>query len=182
MYQEEPMKIKLALCAFMLSGSMFVVAQQPSTSPSAGTPPTFPSDQKAPATDQARPDINASPTAAQSGSMDQSSSASAKPTEGCLSQASSGSGFILTDASGVQYTLTGDSSELSSHVGQQVRITGEVAPNATAGMKTDSSDAKGSSAASASTGSGTDANSSSITVKKVKKIASTCSNTQTPSK
>jgi hypothetical protein len=86
--------------------------------------------------------------------------------EGCLSQSSSGSGYILTDSSGVAYNLQGDSSELSSHVGQEVKISGELAANTAS---------KDSSASSASSGSmGADASSNSITVKKVKKIAATC--------
>ncbi len=178
------MKSKLALCALMLSGSLFVAAQQPSSSSPSSNPPstpsTFPSDQQAPTATQPQPDVNApagqtsSQAGSQTGSMDQGAAAG-KSIEGCLSQAPSGSGFILTDSSGVQYSLQGETSDLSSHVGEQVRIAGDVAPSAAGGMKTDNPDSKGNAAPSASTSSSAEANLSSITVKKVKKIASSCS-------
>ena len=96
------MKSTLTLCAVLLTGSMFVTAQQPATSPSASTPPTFPTDQKAPASDRQAPvpdqpqstlppDKIADQTSTQS-SVDKESVAP-KTIEGCLSQASAGNGF-----------------------------------------------------------------------------------------
>jgi hypothetical protein len=180
------MKLKLALCALTVSGSMFMAAQQPATtSPSNSTPPTFPSDQKAPTADQAQqPAIDSqtqsSQVGAQSGSMDQSAGNS-KAIEGCLSQATSGSGFILTDASGVAYNLQGDSSDLSSHVGQQVKIMADAAPKSGAASDNSASSSSASTASSAGAA-GADASANTLTVKKVKKIASSCSTSQSPSK
>src|SRR2546430_7546443 len=44
------------------------------------------------------------------------------PIEGCLS--GSGGNFTLTDKSGKSYQLQGDTSKLSDHVGQEVRVKG----------------------------------------------------------
>jgi len=42
--------------------------------------------------------------------------------EGCL--ASSGDNYMITDSAGTKYRLTGNTSSLSSHVDQQVKVTG----------------------------------------------------------
>jgi Protein of unknown function (DUF5818) len=73
--------------------------------------------------------------------------------EGCIG--GSAGNFTLTDASGKTYQLAGDTSKLGDHVGHQVRITGSeeaAAPGAAA-------------AAGAPT---------TLTVKKVKMISSSC--------
>ena len=50
---------------------------------------------------------------------------------GCLSK--SGGNYILTDAqSGTVYTLTGNTDQLSAHIGHQVEITGQPGQSGTA--------------------------------------------------
>jgi hypothetical protein len=84
---------------------------------------------------------------------------------GCLM--SSGGNYTLTDSAGVQYQLTGDTSDLSSHANQEVQIRGMA------------SDANGSGAASTGTqGTGTATTQGqpvSFQVSHVKKIANSCS-------
>jgi hypothetical protein len=71
----------------------------------------------------------------------------------------------LTDsATGKSYTLAGDTSKLSDHVGHQVRITG------TPGSGADTSAASSGAGAPSSAAGGTTFN-----VKKVKMISSSCS-------
>src|SRR5438445_4895843 len=62
---------------------------------------------------------------------------------GCLS--SSGGGYTLTDASGTQYQLSGDTSKLSQHVNNEVEVKGSTSASSGYGS--------GSTGASASTGS-----------------------------
>jgi len=73
--------------------------------------------------------------------------------EGCIS--GSAGNFTLTDASGKTYQLAGDTSKLGDHVGHEVRVTG-------------STDGAGGAAAAAGGGPAT------LTVKKVKMVASSC--------
>lgn len=85
-----------------------------------------------------------------------SKAASQTSVEGCL-QGSNGN-FTLTDSAGTTYTLEGDTSKLTEHVGHEVQITGT--PSASSGAS--------SSSAAASGGSQT------LTVQKVKHISKTC--------
>lgn len=78
--------------------------------------------------------------------------------QGCLT--SSGSNYILTDASGTQYQLQGDTSKLSSNVNNQVQVKG------TAGAGAGSA---GATATSSGAGAG-----QSFTVSKVKKVSGSC--------
>ena len=181
------MKSTLTLCAVLLSGSMFVAAQQPAASPSASTPPTFPTDQKAPVPDRPQstlpPDANSSSTSTQTSTSDQDSVAP-KTIDGCLSQAAAGNGFVLTDQSGIAYNLQGDSSMISSHIGQQVSVTGAVTKSSASSSvsNTDNPDSKNSSTTGASDSHSTKSSESVIAVSKLDKIADTCSNSQAPSK
>ena len=52
----------------------------------------------------------------------QSSSSGETSVKGCL--AKSDSGYALTDKSGTTYQLTGDTSQLSAHVGHEIQIKG----------------------------------------------------------
>lgn len=189
------MKSTLTLCAFLLSGSMFVAAQQPATSsssPQAGTPPTFPTDQQTPSANEPQkstlPDTSATQSTTQSSSVSQDS-ATPKTIEGCLSQASAGSGYTLTDASGVAYNLQGDSSLMSSHIGQQVSVTGQLTKSSasSSAANTDNPDSSKNSASSNPSASSSNPSSSSsmqsesvINVSKLDKIADSCSNQQAP--
>ncbi len=195
------MKATLTMCTFLLGSSLWLVGQQPATPNTNSTPPTFPTDQQqqAPLPDRPQstlpPDTSAPQssqtpsttpdTSAQSSqTASQSSSASAatnQTLEGCLSQAPAGGGFILTDNSGVQYTLTGSTSDLSSHVGEQVRITGDVtqASASAPSANTDNPEAKGSTSSASSAASMS--NQGSISVSKVKKVSGSCSSASSPS-
>jgi hypothetical protein len=67
-----------------------------------------------------------------------SANASGETTvQGCLSGAQGS--YTLTDASGNTYQLTGDTSKLSSHVNQEVKVTGTSAAGSPAPASTDGS-------------------------------------------
>jgi len=100
---------------------------------------------------------------------------------------SSGGNYTITDASGTQYQLTGDTSKLSSHVNQQVQIKGSASGSASASASGNSGSAAGSSTSgSASASSPTSSEGTSgatggagsaqmFNVSKVKKISDSCS-------
>jgi Protein of unknown function (DUF5818) len=105
--------------------------------------------------------------------------------EGCLS-GSSGN-YMLTDATGMTYQLTGDESQLSANVNKQVEVTGTAGADASAETHTPDSNASGNTAgsagttgsASASTG-GASANagaggSRTLAVTSITKVADSCS-------
>lgn len=85
---------------------------------------------------------------------------------GCLS--SSGGGYTLTDASGTQYQLTGDTSKLSQNVNNEVELKGSAAGASASGYGNNSAGSQ------ASTGAG--ASGQMFNVTKVKKLSGTCSN------
>lgn len=78
--------------------------------------------------------------------------------EGCVG--GSAGNYTLTDASGKTYQLAGDTSKLADHVGHQVRITGD--------------EGGGAAGAAAGAASGAAGGSSTLNVKKVKMISSSC--------
>ena len=92
---------------------------------------------------------------------------------GCLS--SSGGGYTLTDASGTQYQLSGDTSKLSQHVNNEVEVKGTTSGSSGTGSA-DASTSNGSSAGSQSaTGSAAAGSAGQMfTVSKVKKISGSC--------
>jgi hypothetical protein len=59
------------------------------------------------------------------GQTDSGRSGSKMSVKGCLSK--SDTGFVLTDKSGTQIELAGDTSKLADHVGHEVQITGKSA-------------------------------------------------------
>jgi hypothetical protein len=166
------MKTVLLAGAFLLSSS-FLVAQNQAP---ASTPPTLPQSQSQPAPDQ-QPSASPSSTmpAADQSSMGSQSDSSAQKIEGCLAQ--SGSDFTLADASGTTYKLTGETSKLSSHVGEQVEVKGSPAADSSAASSAAPSTSDNASAASTSA-SGASASEKSFTVQSVKRIAKSCSNAQ----
>ena len=187
------MKKPLFVSALVLGASMFVAEQQ---APPASTPPTFPSDstqQQTPAQqhpdsmpDQTAPTATPQSTApdtsapaSQSSQSDQGSSSSAKAQsiEGCVSQDTGmAGGYVLTDNSGMKYTLAGDTSKLSGFVGQEVKVKGSVAAGAASSSATaDQSSSSASSTSGAAPASGAAAQQQ-LTVQNVKKVADTCSN------
>ncbi|MGE5110593.1 MAG: hypothetical protein ACM3JB_07040 [Acidobacteriaceae bacterium] len=153
--------------AFLFASSMFVMAQSTSTpsstdqqQPSA----TSPSSQSAPTSTMpstSQSDQN------QSGAMG-SQSGNAEKIEGCLSQGANG--YTLASASGTTYNLTGDTSKLASHVGEQVEVKGSPSSSAAAATSPNAS----------ATGAGASASAQNFEVKSVKRIAKSCS-TSSPS-
>jgi hypothetical protein len=89
-----------------------------------------------------------------------------------LSQTSGG--YALADASGTTYNLTGDTSKLSSHVGEQVEVKGM--PASSSASSSAAPDASASSAGAAGASAGGASAGQSFTVQSVKKIAKTCTN------
>jgi hypothetical protein len=160
------MKKVLLASAFLFLSSTFVLAQSSPSSPSS-TDQQQPSTTSPSSTDQQQPS-NPSPSMPQSDqSASQTSSMGAgneQKIEGCLSQGANG--FTLADASGTTYNLTGDTSKLSSHVGEQVEVHGTPSSSP-------------SSAASSQTAGG--ASAQNFDVKSVKRIAKSCSTSGTSS-
>jgi hypothetical protein len=94
---------------------------------------------------------------------------------GCLS--SSGGGYTLTDASGTQYQLSGDTSKLSQHVNNEVEVKGSTSGssgygNGSAGASASTGSTAGSQSATGSAGTGSAGQM--FTVSKVKKISGSC--------
>lgn len=101
------------------------------------------------------------------GASGQMNGASQTKLRGCLN--SSGGGYTLTDASGTQYQLTGDTSKLSQHVNNEVEVKGSGAG------ASGSAYGNGSAGSQAATGSaGTGQSGQMFNVTKVKKISGTC--------
>jgi hypothetical protein len=94
--------------------------------------------------------------------------------EGCLMN--SGGNYTITDSSGVQYQLTGDTSKLSSHVNQQVQVKGSTSASGSAGTSASGSASNGSTASTQGTSNSTSSSTSQMfNVSKVKKISDSCS-------
>ena len=155
--------------AFLFASSMFVMAQSTSTPSS--------TDQQQPSATS--PSTQSSPTStmpstsqsdqSQSGAMG-SQSEKAEKIEGCLSQGANG--YTLASASGATYNLTGDTSKLASHVGEQVEVKGS--PSSSSPAATAPSSATSDQSASS-------ASAQNFEVKSVKRIAKSCSTSGAPS-
>lgn len=105
-------------------------------------------------------------SAGQSSAGDSSAMGGSETTlQGCL--AGSAGSYTLTDASGTQYQLAGDTSKLSGNVNNEVEVKG------TASASSASSAASGS-AASSGASSPSSAGAKTFNVTKVKKISSSC--------
>jgi hypothetical protein len=144
---------KLSLVAAMLLLSSAWVLAQSGTSPSSDQNPSSTSPS------QTSPS-STSPSAqqpAQQPDTSAQSSASANTVEGCVG--GSAGNYTLTDASGKTYQLSGDTSKLADHVGHQVRITGDEGAGASGAASAGASGAAGG---------------STLNVKKVKMISSSC--------
>jgi len=99
----------------------------------------------------------------QTGQAGQSQSSGSNQTiQGCLSRA--GSDFVLTADSGTKYRLSGDTSQLSDHVGHEVQIKGST-----------SQAEPPSAAASPSTGGSSSDQEQTLQVSSLKHISNTCS-------
>ena len=123
--------------------------------------------------------------AGSSASAQTNSSASEMTIEGCLAGAAGN--FTLNNNAGKSYQLQGDSSKLTDHVGQQVRIKGTETATAsattpagdTASASTDNSASTATSGATNKPSNKTDSSASAsaaiqFNVKSVKKLSDTC--------
>ena len=121
----------LAVSLFVLATLTWSLAQNPgATPPSAQQPPS------AGATQQTPPSAGANPSQPGAAQPQQNASANATITEGCLG--GSGTDYTLTDKAGTTYKLnfpaTANVSTLSSHVGESVRVLGDVTNAGKAGQ------------------------------------------------
>jgi hypothetical protein len=151
------MKKTFLITAILMLSAVWAVAQTSPSTPQSTTPGAASSPSSTMPTQSTTPDASAPATQSSPISTDSSTA-----IEGCLS-GSSGS-YTLTDQSGKAWTLAGDTSKLTEHVGHQIRVMGS-------GSDAGSSAASGSSPSS----SGASASGSTFTVKKIKMISSSCS-------
>lgn len=167
---------KTLLLAVLLLCASWVMAQSSSTSGSSSpssSSQTSGTSASPSTTGQSGSASDQSSTGSQSGMNSTSSTGSETSIEGCLS-GSNGS-FTLTDNAGTAYQLTGDNSELSKHVNEEVRLKGTQSASASS---TPSASNPSGSASSSSTGSSASASGStashSFDVTSVKKVSDTC--------
>jgi hypothetical protein len=174
------MKKTLTLGTLILCGCLVAWAQlgsSPNQTPPASTPSTFPQDPTGQGpSSQMPPDTSAESheqgtDAAQdanqnTGQESQASNTRPATVEGCLSQSSEGD-FMLADNSGNKYRLRGESSQLSSYIGNQVQVDGSTLGDTSSAGST----------ASTSSGSGQSSNggtAAQLNVVSVHKLADTC--------
>jgi hypothetical protein len=169
------MKSPLVVGSFLLGGCLVAFGQVSGRTPGT-TPPTFPQDQSQ---SQSQPGAKGVPdqTGSQSSApmTSQSQPSATQSISGCLHQAGSTGGYSLADKSGNVYQLTGDNSQLSKYVNNEVQITGSSAPSSVATATPGSSTA---SSTSGGTAAGTSQNA--ISVASVQKISDTCTSKAQP--
>ena len=152
------MKMLLLALTLLVSTALLQAQDQ---APQGQSPQATPQDQ-APQAEQ--PQDQTPSNSRRMGQM--GSHGSAQTVEGCL-QNSNGT-FTLTDSSGTMYQLQGDSSKLTPHAGQEVRITGTTS----AGSTSDTGSSE-----TAAAGSGMPSSSGAqpmLTVQKVRQVSKTC--------
>jgi hypothetical protein len=169
----------ILLTAFLLLSTAWIVAQQ--TAPDASTAPSSaPQTQTAPDTSsasQTTTTTSTSQTTTSTGSQaGTSSDANANTIQGCLN--GSTGNFTLTDKSGTVYQLTGNTSDLSKHVGEEVSIRGSQSSSASGSASANAGSASGSSSTSPNASASSSANQPTFNVTDVTKISSTCSSSQ----
>jgi hypothetical protein len=98
------------------------------------------------------------------------SNSQATTVQGCLSQSSEGD-FMLADNSGNNFQLRGDTSQLNSYIGKEVRVKGIAMTNSgsPAGAMSSSTSSSGSSSGAATQ----------FSVSNVQKVADTCATAST---
>jgi len=124
--------------------------------------------------------------ASASSSDQNTASTDSNSIQGCLTGTSGN--YMLTDATGVTYQLTGEESQLSANVNKEVEVMGTAGAkaSASAGGSPDSSASSGSSnsgeanssagsASGTASGAGANANAKTLEVTSVKKVADSCS-------
>ena len=152
------------LTMIFLVVTAFALAQQPSNRPIAPGPDNRP----------AAPSMDSSQAA--------QPSAAGNSIEGCLG--GSAGNFTVTDRTGTTYPLqlpqNADTSKLSQHIGEEVRVTGTMSSGSDTGTASPGNRAGSSSAAGSAAGASMQ---NSINVTKMDKIGSTCGNkSASPSK
>jgi hypothetical protein len=165
--RRDRMKKTLTLGTLILGCCIAGFAQMgnPNQNSPASTPSTFPQDQTGqtpsnPATPSSPSAIPPDTTA--SGQTTQASKSQATTVDGCLSQSSDGD-FMVADNAGNQYQLRGDTSKLSSYIGNEVRVDGIAM----------SSNASNAGAMSSDSGAPT-STATQLNVNKVRKVSDTC--------
>ena len=172
------------LLAVLLLSTAWVVAQQ--TAPDTSTAPQTQSapdtsgasqTQSAPgSTSNSQTTTTTSTSQTTTSQSGTNSEANANTIQGCLG-GSTGS-FTLTDKSGVTYQLTGNTSDLSKHVGEEVSIRGSQGSSASGSASADAGSTSGSARTNPSAGASSSANQPTFNVTEVTKISSTCSSSQ----
>jgi len=136
---------------------------------------------------QDTPSSGASSQAGSSPSNSDQATASAgtNTVQGCLTGTSGN--YMLTDATGVMYQLTGDESQLSANVNKQVEVTGTAGAKASAsatnspdtsapGSSTSGTASEASGSTGSSTGASANANAAkTLQVTSINKVADSCS-------
>ncbi len=160
----------LMLALTMLCCTAWLAAQTTSGSGQSGSGNTSP-DQTSPSSQTSPSDQTGSQT--DSGSTRTTGNNANETTiQGCLS--SSGGNYMLTDASGTQYQLQGDTSKLQSHANQEVQVKGMASSGSSA-----SGSASDQGMGTQGTGTATTAgNTQMFTVSKVKKVSGTCTSSK----
>ena len=143
------------LCIAVLLLSAAWVAAQSSSSPSSSSS----SDQAASSSSQTTP--------SNSTSTNPSNSGNETKVEGCLN--SSNGSYTLTARDGTTYQLSGDTSQLSEHVGHEVQISG------TTSSASASNSSSSSSTTPASSGGMSSSSQPTLNVASIKHISKTCS-------
>jgi hypothetical protein len=114
------MKNTLVMTLFMLATLAWAAAQQPGSAPDRNSGQTASPSSQAPGATQTQP---SSP-----GSADQGQTSNAPITEGCLG--GNAPNYTITDKTGTAYKLNmppnADTSKLASHVGESVKVQGDV--------------------------------------------------------
>lgn len=145
---------KILLTITLLGCTAWMVAQSTSSS-------SDPSSSQS----SASPTSTQSSTGQSSASDNAGTSGSETTLQGCL--AGSAGSYTLTDASGTQYQLEGDTSKLSDNVNSEVEVKGTASASSSASA---SGSAASSGAASPSSGAGA----KTFNVTKVKKVSGSC--------
>src|ERR1700733_1113470 len=139
------MKKTFLITAILMLSAVWAVAQTSPSMPQSSTPGASSPSQSMPPQSTA-PD---SSTATQSTATSSQTSTDSSAIEGCLS-GSAGS-YTLTDQTGKAWTLAGDTSKLTEHVGHQVRVMGSGSDSGAASSPSGSSASAGGSSSGAGT-------------------------------
>jgi hypothetical protein len=131
------MRKTLVVSLFVLATLTWSLAQNPgAAAPSGGQQQPSTSPQAPDASQQTPPSGSAGQTPSQPGAQPQQQMPNAPITEGCL--AGSGSNYTITDKAGTTYKLnfptTANLAQLPSHVGESVKVMGDITDAGKAGQ------------------------------------------------